>query len=306
MSGSALNILIKILAVLLAVLLWFYVISQKDYEYDLTLPVTEVDYPSGLGLVDGMPDSLSIKIFAEGQKLLGSSWKKAGLKIKANRLRRGVNNLELNLETVSLVRSEDITLLDLDGPALVQIHLDRIDSTYKPIVSRLAVAPAEGYSTVIGSEKVEPGQIMISGPVFLLGRIDTIYTEQKIIDDVKKPVDISLKLDIPRNLTLTSDTDSILVSVAVDKVVSREFKDLAVAVNKTGQRKRVIIDPEKVSLEISGPKSVIDSLNDSDLKVSVTSTATPGSSWVKPLTELPANIQLKKITPDSIRILVEN
>jgi hypothetical protein len=237
---------------------------------------------------------------------LGRDWKKAGLKIKANRLRRGVNNLELNLETVSLVRFEDITLLDLNGPALAQIHLDRIDSTYKPIVSRLAVAPAEGYSTVIGSEKIEPEQVIISGPVFLLGRIDTIYTEQKIIDNVKKPVDISLKLDIPRNLTLTSDTDSVLVSVTVDKVVSREFRDLAVVVNKTGQRKRVIIDPEKVSLEISGPKSVIDSLNDSDLKVSITSTVTPGSSWVKPLTELPANIQLKKIIPDSIRILVEN
>ena len=80
MSGSALNILIKILAILLAILLWFYVVSQKDYEYELTLPVTEVDYPAGLGLVEGMPDSLSIKIFAEGQKLLSNNWKRAGLK----------------------------------------------------------------------------------------------------------------------------------------------------------------------------------------------------------------------------------
>ena len=53
MSNSAINILIKLIAILLAILLWFYVVSQKDYEYELTLPVTEVDYPDGLGLVSG-------------------------------------------------------------------------------------------------------------------------------------------------------------------------------------------------------------------------------------------------------------
>ena len=89
MTGSALNIIIKLIAVVLAVFLWFNVVTQKQYEYDLTLAVTDVELPPSLGAVNPFPDSLTIRIIAEGKKLLQDDWKEAGLRIKAGRLRRG-------------------------------------------------------------------------------------------------------------------------------------------------------------------------------------------------------------------------
>ena len=305
MSASVLNILIKALALILAVLLWFYVIAQKDYEKELTLPVTEIDFPENLGLVSGMPDSLTVKVFAEGRKLFGSTWKRAGLRLKATRLRRGLNNLDLNLETVSLVRSEDVTLLELVGPASAQVHLDRIDSTFKPVASRLALVLADGYAAVAGTEIVDPKSIMITGPTYLLGRVDSIYTEQKILDNVKKPVEIFLKFDIPDSLSLTPAEDSVLVKVIVDEIITRKFEDFALTVRNNRRSNRVIIDPEKASLEISGPKIIIDSLTAEDIRLWVTPTITEGDQRVTPEIELPANVSLKRIEPDSIRVLVE-
>ena len=72
MPGTITNILTKVIALLLAILLWFNVVSKKQYEADLTLPVTEVDCPPGLTPVTGVPRSLAVKVMAEGRKLLRS------------------------------------------------------------------------------------------------------------------------------------------------------------------------------------------------------------------------------------------
>ncbi len=300
------NMLIKATAFLLAVLLWFYVISQKSYEKELTLAVKAVDFPEGLGPVTGLPDSLTVKVFAEGQKLLSNDWKRAGLRLKATRLHRGVNNLELNLETVSLVRSEDITLTELLGPTSVQVHLDRLDSSYKPIASRLAVVAANGYAVVFGSEVMEPRQTMVTGPAFVLGRIDSVYTEQKIIDNIKKPIDISLALEIPDTLPVTPSTDSVSFAVQVDKLASRRFENFPVEIGRRTSGHRVIIDPEKITIDVEGPQSVIDSLTESEFKARVFPAASADNEYAIPEITLPENVKLVRVIPDSIRILVEH
>ena len=212
----------------------------------------------------------------------------------------------MNLETVSLVRSDDINLVELNGPSLIQVHLDRIDSTFKPIASRLAVIPDDGYAIISGSEKMEPDRTMITGPAYVLGRLDSLHSEQKIIDNAKKPVEIYLPLEIPDSLSIQSAVDSVLISIEVDKIINRKFENFTIEVREIKPDQRVIIDPEKISLEISGPKAVLDSLTDQDLSVWVAPSETNGDVWIAPEVNLPNGVNLKSLQPDSIRVLVEN
>ena len=61
MSATVINMLLKLTALLLAALLWFNAITQKQYEYDFSLPITTVDVPSGLAVANDMPKSLTVK-----------------------------------------------------------------------------------------------------------------------------------------------------------------------------------------------------------------------------------------------------
>ncbi len=304
MSGSVLNILIKLIAVLLAILLWFYVISQKQYEYELTLPVTEIDFPAGLGPISPLPDSLAVKVIAEGKKLLSSKWKKAGLRLKASRLKRGVNRLDLNLETVSLVISEDITLLDLPEAVSVSVRLDRIDSVVRPVASRLVVLPAEGYMVISGREKIEPVKTTVIGPAISLKQIDSIYTEQKILDGLDKSRRTTLQLEIPENMALTLEHDSVTVEVEIDKIKSRLFENISVTTGRIPSGDRVIVDPDRVSLELTGPETIIDTISAGQISVWVRPSGSVSDGYVVPHISLPPNVNLRRIIPDSIRILV--
>jgi hypothetical protein len=302
MTGSVLNILIKLTALLLAVLLWFNVITEKQYEYELTLPVTEIDFTPGLGPVSELPGSLTVKILAEGKKLLRNDWKKAGLRIKATRMKRGTSNLEINPETVSLVRSEDISLLDLTGMVSIPVQLDRIDSVLKPVASRLAVIPADGYMIVSGKEEMTPLQIQVIGPGLLLKRIDSIFTEQKIIDGVDKSVHQVLNLESPSGTTIILSYDSAIIDIVIDEIKSKRFEEVPIKLARNRSNQRVIVDPDQITIDISGVGSIIDTLTNEHIRAQVDIGSQSG--FVVPDVILPTNVELIKIIPDSIRILI--
>jgi hypothetical protein len=303
MTGSVLNILIKLIAVVLAIFLWFNVITEKQYEHELTLAVSDVELPATLGAVSAFPDSMKIKVLAEGKKLLRNDWKKAGLRLKAGRLKRGINNLELSLETVTLVRSEDVTLLDLPGATPITVQLDRLDSVLIPVASRLAVLPRDEHMIVAGRGGISPLQTQVIGPGLVLKRIDSIYTEQKILDDVDESVELVLSLEIPEDASVSLAHDSATVEVMVDRIKRKLYENIPVTVGNIRGR-RIIVDPDRVLVEIEGPETLIDSLGDKQIQVRVEPPRNMTDSFLTPVVVLPPNFSLVAVTPDSIRVLV--
>ena len=64
------NMTLKALALALAVLLWVHVATDKSYEVEATLPVTDVSLGVGLALAEAPPDSITALITASGKDLL--------------------------------------------------------------------------------------------------------------------------------------------------------------------------------------------------------------------------------------------
>ncbi len=303
MTGSVLNIVIKFIAVILAIFLWFNVITQKQYEHELTLKVTVVELPAALGAVTPFPDSLTIRVMAEGKKLLRSDWKKAGLRIKANRLRQGINHLGLDLETVALVRPEGISLLDFPDAEPMTVRLDRLDSMLIPVASRMAVVTNEGYMIISGEETISPLSTMAVGPASLIKSVDSIYTEQKIIDDIEETVTLTLALEVPAGMEISLAHDSAAIEIPVDKIRRKQFENIPV-LTSTARGGRVIVDPDRLKVDIEGPASLIDSLGENQIKISVTAPPGVTGGYFIPIIKLPANCSTVSITPDSVRLLV--
>jgi hypothetical protein len=302
MTGSVLNITIKLLAILLAVLLWFNVITEKQYEHEMTLPITDIEFPSALGPVSDLPDSLTIKVLAEGKKLLRSDWKRAGLRIRGTRLSRGVNTLELNVETVSLIRGDNVTLLDIPEVAPVTVRMDRIDSMFKAVAPRVAAVPDDGYMVVSGKGDVSPSHIWIIGPRQLLHQIDSVYTEQRVIDDVRDSFSVVVKLQNPNPRSIILRRDSAEVEVIVDKTGRRELNQIPVAVQSRATT-NPIVDPPQISITVEGPESLIKSITALNVRAFVNISAPGQSAYARPVLELPDNVTVLGMRPDSVRII---
>ena len=304
MSGSMLNIMIKLIAIALAILLWFNVVTNKEYEHELTLPVTAVEFPAGLGPVNPLPDSLLVRVLAEGKKLLSSDWKKSGLRIKATRLRRGNNRLEINMETVSLVRPEEITLLDIPEINSIAFQLDRIDSVYRPVASRVAVVPSRGYMIVSGRTTINLDSVLVVGPRSVVAQIDSVFTKQKILDDKDENINTVVDLEIPEEFLISLGVDSVNIEIIVDKIETVRFDNIPVILSGDLNRRGAIVDPDRIAIELEGPRELIDSLTQRDFRARVDYKGTIADGYVVPDISLPQNVSIVKITPDSIRILV--
>ena len=303
MSGSILNVVVKLTALLLAFLLWFNVITEKQYEHEVRLPVTSFEFPPNLGAVTALPDSLNVKVASEGKKLLRTDWKQAGLRVKGVRLRQGVNTLDLNLETVSLVRSDEVTLVELSDAAPLVIQLDRIDSTLKPVTSRLTVVARRGYTVVPDRVMILPRRMQIIGPRYLLDSIDSILTERKTVSGVAETVRAVLKLERPPGLNIRFGLDSVTVEVPVDKVRQKEFADIPITIKADGSGQRLTVDPDHVTIKVEGPAGLLDSLLSRKINVVVDASRETENGRIRPEVILPPAFTLVSVTPESVRFV---
>jgi len=64
------NLWVKLAAVVLAVLLWFHVATEKVYQHQYALPLTQVDIDENLVLTEPYPDSITVLVSASGKVLL--------------------------------------------------------------------------------------------------------------------------------------------------------------------------------------------------------------------------------------------
>lgn len=304
MSSPVTNILLKITAVLLAVLLWFHVVSKKQYEYDITLPVTQFDLPTGVGPVSGFPDSLAVRVLADGKRLMRNDWKKAGLKIKGARLRRGINSLDLNLETVSLVRAENVTLQELPGAGTITVQLDRLDTLDAPIAARITVAPERGAMYITGAVNLTPNKTRIIGPASLLDQIDSIFTEPIILQNGDSVHNIYLKLQPPAEAGLRLLTDSILARVSFERAVTRRFEPLPVVLGRNATGGEAVFEPDRVAVDLRCPEAISDTLSSSAVRVRVHNDGGIREGYLKVEVSYPRQCTLIRVVPDSVRVRI--
>ena len=105
---------LKITALVLGLLLWFHVATEKTYNYQLPLPVEEVSLEKGLALSQAPPDSIVAVVSATGKQLLRQKWRERGLRIIATQFSAGRHELQLTTSNTFLISpSADVSLDDL-------------------------------------------------------------------------------------------------------------------------------------------------------------------------------------------------
>ena len=97
------NFWLKVVAFTLGMMVWVHVATEKTYNYEFRLPVTEITVGEGLALSQPPPDSLIVSATASGKQLLRSRWRLEGLRINATQYQAGRFNVNLTTQNISLV-----------------------------------------------------------------------------------------------------------------------------------------------------------------------------------------------------------
>jgi YbbR domain-containing protein len=296
------NLWVKIAAILLAVLLWFHVVTDKTYENKIHLPLMQVDLPPELVLAEPPTDSILVTVSATGKMLLRTNWKKRGMRLIVNRSYPGKFRVDITPENLSLVKAETVHLIDVISPREIMLACDvKLEKTV-PVKSRITVMPDEGYA-VGDDDSTVPGTVTVVGPRTQMTAVRYIQTEEKVLEGVRNDFTIKLALDYPEVYGLIIEPDSVVAHISTVPIKRRVFPDIAISLINPPRGRRYEIAPGLIELEVAGKAEAIDSLTPSRISALADYILADSNGMAPVHVVVPPAISLLYKSIDSVRII---
>jgi len=171
------NPVYKILALLLAVLLWFLVVGEERAEVGLTIPLELVNIPRTLIVVNNITQGIDIRV--NGPRSLVRSLTGRGLSksLDLSSARAGTITFPISAEGIKLPRGVTITRIH---PPQVVVVLQRLGQRKVAVKARLTGRLPPGFE--IESVQIRPEELEVAGPEEVMEEVGTLFT---------KPIDLS-------------------------------------------------------------------------------------------------------------------
>ena len=289
-------------------------------------------FPSGLKVT---PDPASITVTL--QKKVKKSFPVNIDYIHQEDLQEGykVGDAKINPESVSVIGAEDYVnriafvkgVVDLKGAGSVlktRMALNAYDAdgnqlnvTINPAIANVEVpilSPSKEVpisvkptgslpdGLAIASIDIDPKTVKVYGKKDVIDGIDKISDIPLPLNGIDKSQTIELKVPVPKGAERV-DPEKISVQVTLNDNIQRTLEDIPIAVNIPADedKKVTFVDPstQTIDVDVTGAKSIVDKLKQSDIKLSVNITDQgPGDVDLPIQVDGPDNvtIRLKKST----------
>ena len=249
---------LKGLAVALAVLLWFSVVVQPVVERGLQVPLDLENVPDGLAIAGDLPETIDVRV--------------RGLSTIVNVLESGdvVAVLDLSGERPGR-RLFDLFASRIDAPSGVQVTSvfpATLTLTLEPagaprtvaIVPDIEGTPAEGFT--MGRITTEPPTVDVIGPETRLQELREALTEPVLVNGAVQRVEAEVTVGMadPTLRPVAPLSARVTVEI-VPAPLERTLHDVPVLLRATAGASVPIIEPEKITVGLRGPRSLIRELD---------------------------------------------
>jgi len=301
------NFWFKLVAILMALLLWFHVATDQVYEHTDTFPLEIFNIPERLILAEKLPEQVSVTIRGKGKELLKLLLvEKKSLKIDAQKFKRGEIDYGIQPEQIPIPEGLELRETNVLPPKNLKIRLDYPMEKKVKVQPNIKIMPAEGFKQV-GELHHNPEEVMISGPRMWVRSLKVIHTQKQVIENAEEPIFDQVDLVLPQGYNLTLSSHRINFSVNIERTVERKIINLPVRATNISKQKEVTLEPDSIGVTISGAESVVNQILPDKIKVTVNCAKAKRNETVKfpVLVKLPANVELKKVEPDSVEVFIK-
>jgi YbbR domain-containing protein len=191
---------LKLLSLLLAIVLWFFVVSQGSSVIVMEIPIGFRNLPSHLEVLNG-PKSVSIWINGQERLLKELRQGDVNVAIDLSGVKKGNIFFPLSSEDVTLPKT--LTVTDI-SPQTIKLNLEEKVTKTVPVRAIIVGTPARGFT--VSRMDVIPKMIEIRGTESVIEKVYSVQTE---------PIDIT---GISGNLSYRAYLDVNNIKVSVQRV----------------------------------------------------------------------------------------
>jgi len=290
------NLTLKVIALVLAIIIWFFVVGEKKSEVRLTVPLELRNLPEQMEIVDQSHSQAEVVIRGFSSVVKRLTPGDIDVHIDLSNVRIGTNSFALSPNDITV--PVGTTVLQV-SPAEVAITLDATTTKMVPIKPVMRGSPAQGY--VVEDVTVKPETVQVVGAQHTLKTLNKIETEAVVINNTSRELEKKVKLKLPNGIRLAGPKQPV-VTVTVDIVpnmIDLFFEDIPLRVQD--ESRSFTLSLPTITALLHGPELTLSQMTPSDIKAFIETSGLPeGQSTVEPVFQLPENVTVKRYFPKTI------
>jgi len=198
------NLGFKIVSVLLAVMLWFFVTSRGESEMSIDVPLEYKNIPAGLEIVNHSMKTVTLNIKGQERFMKNIKLSDTRVPLDLSKAKKGEGIYYIDRNDIRLPRS--ISIMSIN-PSSIKITTEETMTKTVRVLPIVTGEPAIGYYKK--AVEVSPQSVVIEGVRSEIMKIGSVKTEPLDISGYSETTTQNLKLDLwGRNIrSRTNDVD---------------------------------------------------------------------------------------------------
>jgi YbbR domain-containing protein len=299
------NIFIYLSSFLFAVFLWLYINLNLVYNISIPIPL-DIKLSKTQALANDLPSTAEVSVKGKGWDLMGLILSKnLSLNIDLTNFKKDtkINIAQATNELLS--QSSNVVVLNVN-PDWIEINFDNIVSKMVKVKNMVNVFPKDGY-LVIGTPKITPDSVKLSGAMSIIGKIKFLPTEMMNINNINSGFTKTLKIIDTLNNIIKIEPKTVTVSYNIELSAEKNFEDLNVLVSNVPQDKEVLLVPPKLKLYLRGGVDQLAKINPDEIYAGIEYKQIDSDSlgFVSPKIVLPVDVSVVKYEPQKFQYIIK-
>jgi hypothetical protein len=298
------NLLAKLLALLLAGVVYAYVYAEREHDATWSVPLLVSGLGPGLVLMEDPPEMVEVAFRAKGSQLLKLKMQSPEVILDLARVGPGVMQHLLSPGDVRFPVDAQATVRGIMDPRVVLLDVDSLVTRELPVEVPLRGELPEAWAWD-GEVRVDPRRVRVQGPERQLLAMVAVGTPPVRLDTISGSG--SFRLPVLAGMPgLLLQPDSVTVTVPVIPVTRRSLSGIAVEVVGPRGAEFVRAMPESVTILVSGPDRLLIPLESGQVRVFLEAGhLEPGLHRLAPRVALPHDsLQVRAILPSEFLVEV--
>jgi len=294
------NFWIKLLAVLMAFLLWLHVATERIYEIELNYRLDPTGLAGDLVLVSPPPASLTVRCRGSGKRLLLLMFRERVWQVDLSPYTRGVTDIQLSVQEAPRADADEVQFLSIVRNDRLHLEIDRKRQKTVPIISVCLYEPRAGFVRA-GPEILDPDSVVLSGPVETLKAITMVKTRSRTFANLSAPVDVKVELEPSTAYSVITSAKECRLYADIQPYEEKTFDRVQVSAPRMEDGTRPEAEPASVSVTVGGGQRALGALPLLHVRAGLDTTKLVDlPSRRKVLVQVPPGFRVVHVQPDSV------
>lgn len=240
------NLGLKLFALLLAVLLYLHVLTERAVEEVVEFPLTVSGLADSLSLASAPPARVAARLSGTGKQILRLRYLKPQLDVSLAGVGAGTYQRTFGPVDVPLTGAAGVTVLEIVEPGRVSLEVAARGERRIRVHVRTTGAPARGF-VVAGPPRVRPASVRVSGPAPWLAAQESLFVGPLAIAGRRETLEFMQALQ-PLPPFARATPGSVLVAIPIDVAETRTIR---VPIEIRGVRAELRAEPQPATIAVT-------------------------------------------------------